>query len=540
MGLPFAASACSLPRMRNSHRLTMFVVAALVAASLPAAETPSNAPPATAAVPGREAPKDGSKDAPKEKSKEPEEKLVESKHTAMIGGQSISYKATAGTILLRDEDDKPTASIFYIAYTRDGIKDLASRPLTFSFNGGPGSSSIWMHLGLLGPRRVHLADDGSAVPPPYQLVDNEFSLLDDTDLVFIDPVSTGYSRSIPPKDAKKFHGLREDAASVADFIRLYVSRNLRWASPKFIIGESYGTTRAAALSGELSQRQKMNVNGIMLVSTVLNFQTIDFSAGNDLPYVLYLPSYSATAWYHKKLPADLQQRSLPEVFALAESFAAGDYSTALFKGSALTPAERGRVLAEYSRLTGLSTNFVDRANLRVPLGRFAAEVMATEDRVVGRYDSRYLGYVRDRLATRMEQDPSYEAVGSAFASTFNQYIRAELKYETDLPYEVLAAVGPWNWDQSNGYVDVGETLASALTRNPFLKVHVSSGYYDLATPLFAARYTFSHLNVDPALAKNFTLDDYTAGHMMYLNLPDLKKSKADLSRFIAAASGSQK
>jgi len=198
------------------------------------------------------------------------------------------------------------------------------------------------------------------------------------------------------------------------------------------------------------------------------------------------------------------------------------------------------VLAEYSRLTGLSTNFVDRANLRVPLGRFAAEVMATEDRVVGRYDSRYLGYVRDRLATRMEQDPSYEAVGSAFASTFNQYIRAELKYETDLPYEVLAAVGPWNWDQSNGYVDVGETLASALTRNPFLKVHVSSGYYDLATPLFAARYTFSHLNVDPALAKNFTLDDYTAGHMMYLNLPDLKKSKADLSRFIAAASGSQK
>ena len=506
------------------------LAAGLLANRLVAAEVSTNAPSPSATVTNKEP----AKESGKEKSKEPEEKLSESKHTVTIGGQTISYNAAAGTILLRDEEDKATASIFYIAYTREDVKEPATRPLTFSFNGGPGSSSVWLHLGLLGPRRVHLAEDGSAVPPPYRLEDNEFSLLDKTDLVFIDPVSTGYSRAIPPKDAKKFHGLHEDAASVAEFIRLYVTRHKRWNSPKLIIGESYGTTRAAALSGELSQHLKMNVNGIMLVSTVLNFQTLDFSAGNDLAYILYLPSYTATAWFHKKLPADLQRGSLSDAVAAAEAFAQGEYGSALFKGSSLSADERRKAVEQYARLTGLPTNYVSRADLRVPLGRFASELLASEARVVGRYDSRYKGYVRDRLANRMEQDPSYEAVASAFASTFNDYVRTELKYETDLPYEVLASVGPWNWDQSNGYVDVAETLATALTRNPFLKIHVSSGYYDLATPLFATRYTFDHLSVDPALLSNLTLDTYTAGHMMYLNVPDLKKSKADLARFIAS------
>jgi carboxypeptidase C (cathepsin A) len=505
-----------------------------IAMALPAAESGSNAAPSTAASPGKEAGKDS-----KEKPKEPEEKLIQSKQTVTINGQEINYHATAGTILLRDEEDKPTASIFYIAYTRDGIKDLAARPITFSFNGGPGSSSVWLHLGMLGPRRVRLADDGSALPPPYKLQDNEYSLLDETDLVFIDPVSTGYSRAIPPKDAHKFHGLHEDAASVAEFIRLYVTRNKRWVSPKFVIGESYGTTRAAVLSSELSQRLKMNVNGIMLVSTVLNFQTIDFGAGNDLPYVLYMPTYAATAWFHKKLAADLLQQPLTNVFAAAESFANGEYSAALFSGNSLSPEQRRKVVTEYARLTGLTTNFVERANLRVPMGRFAAELLADENRVVGRYDSRYKGYVRDRLASRMEQDPSYEAVASAFGSTFNNYVRTELNYETDLPYEVLTGVGPWNWDASNGYVDVGESLANALTRNPFLRIHVSSGYYDLATPLAATRYTFEHLGVDPELLKGVTLDNYTAGHMMYLNLADLKKSKEDLAKFVRDASKAQ-
>ena len=513
----------------------------LVMASLPTisfgAEVTADTPPQSATVADKEPAKASGKESNRDKAKEPEEKLVLSEHSVSIGGQEVKYKATAGTILLRDEEDKPTASIFYIAYARQDVP-TATRPVTFSFNGGPGSSSVWMHLGLLGPRRVRLAEDGSPLPPPYKLVDNEFSLLDETDLVFIDPVSTGYSRAIPPKDANKFHGLHEDAASVAEFIRLYVTRNKRWSSPKFVIGESYGTTRAAALSGELSQRLKMNVNGIMLVSTVLNFETLDFNDGNDLPYILYLPTYTTTAWFHKKLPADLQRRSLSEVYNLAEAFAAGDYSTALFGGSTLAPEARRKAVEQYARLTGLTTNYVERANLRVPLGRFASELLAEENRVVGRYDSRYVGYVRDRLANHMEQDPSYEAVASAFASTFNNYVRTELNYETDLTYEVLASVGRWNWDQSNGYVDVAETLANALTRNPFLRIHVSSGYYDLATPLFATRYTFDHLNVDPALVKNLTLDTYTAGHMMYLNLADLKKSKTDLAKFISLSTSS--
>lgn len=495
-----------------------------------AADPGTNSPSSSATSTNKESARES-----KEKSKEPEEKLVETQHHVSIGGKEIHYHAAAGTILLRDEDDKPTASIFYIAYTRDEVADLSARPITFSFNGGPGSSSVWMHMGLLGPRRVKLADDGGALPPPYKLVDNEYSLLDETDLVFIDPVSTGYSRAIPPKDAKKFHGLREDADSVTEFIRLYVTRHKRWSSPKFVIGESYGTTRAAALSGELSGRLRMNVNGIMLVSTVLNFETLDFSSGNDLPYVLYLPTYATTAWFHKKLATDLQGQTLEQVYNAAQQFASGEYQSALLSGSSLSPADRQKVIEHYARFTGLSTNYIDRANLRVPLGRFASELLADENRVIGRYDSRYKGYIRDRLASRMEQDPSYEAVASAFASTFNNYIRTELKYETDLPYEILTSVFPWNWDQNNGYVNVAETLANAITANPFLRVHVSSGYYDLATPLFATHYTFDHLNIDPALLKNLVLDSYTAGHMMYLNQPDLKKSKADLAKFITSS-----
>jgi carboxypeptidase C (cathepsin A) len=529
--LRLTISPGTLQTMRKSTILAISCALTWPTVGLLAAETSSNAPPHSATAEHKDS-KEPAKDA-KEKSKEPEEKLVESKHSVSIGGQDIAYTAAAGTILLRDEEEKPTASIFYIGYTRDGVKDRTARPLTFSFNGGPGSSSVWLHLGMLGPRRVRLAEDGGALPPPYRLVDNEYSLLDATDLVFIDPVSTGFSRAIPPKDANKFHGLREDAASVAEFIRLYVTRNKRWSSPKFVIGESYGTTRAAALSGELSRRLNMNVNGIMLVSTVLNFQTLDFNAGNDLPYVLYLPTYTTTAWFHKKLPADLQKRTLAEVYDLSEKFAGGEYQSALFSGSSLPAAQHRSVVEHYAHLTGLTTNYVERSNLRVTMGRFAAELLADENRVVGRYDSRYKGYVRDRLANRMEQDPSYEAVSGAFASTFNDYVRTELKYETDVTYEVLTSVGPWNWDQSNAYVDVAETLAGAMTRNPFLKVHVASGFYDLATPLFATRYTFDHLNIDPSLLGNITLDTYTAGHMMYLNLADLKKSKTDLARFIA-------
>ena len=478
-------------------------------------------------------PADASKEKSKDKDKDPE-KLTETKHAISIGGKEIRYTARAGVIQLKDAEDKSTASIFHIAYTRDDATNAAVRPLTFSFNGGPGSSSVWLHMGLLGPRRVVLEDDGMPLPPPYTLTDNESSLLDETDLVFIDPVSTGYSRAAKPADAAKFHGVREDVASVGEFIRLYVTRNKRWPSPKFIIGESYGTTRAAALSGELSGRHHMAVNGIMLVSTVLNFQTIRFAEGNDLPFVLYLPSYSATAWYHKKLPADLQKLKLDDLLPKAEAFAAGDYNAALLKGTSMKPEERQRIVRETARLTGLSENYVDRSNLRIELSRFAKELLGQEGYVIGRFDSRYKGRVRDRVGTSMEYDPSGEGVFTAFTATFNDYVRRELSYESDLNYEILNGLG-WDWGEKNGYLNVGETLASSLTRNPFLKVHVSSGCYDMATPYFATRYTFNHLGMDAELAKNLVLDDYTAGHMMYLNQPDLKKQKADLSKFIRTA-----
>lgn len=502
-----------------------------------AAAQPPQEPP-HASKPAEAKPEKPAEPAPKkdEKKDEKPEKTSTTEHSITLNGQKIDYTATAGTLPLKDAEGKTTAEIFYIAYTRKGQDDLSKRPLTFSFNGGPGSSSVWMHLGLLGPKRVKLRDDGFAVPPPYELVENEHSLLDETDLVFIDPVGTGFSRAAKPDEAKNFFGVNEDAKSIGEFIRLYITRHSRWPSPKFLIGESYGTTRAAALSGELMRAHRMNLNGIMLVSTVLNFQTIWGAEGNDLPHVLYLPSYAATAWYHQKLPADLQKQPLPEVLALAEKFAAGDYNRALLMGSSLSGSERALVVKQMARFTGLSETFLDASNLRVPLHRFNAELLRDKRLVTGRFDSRYTNYVRDPVSESAESDPSADAIFSAYASTFNHYVRNDLKFEDDRPYHILASVGKWNWDAENEFADVSEVLAASMTANPYLKVHVSNGYFDMATPYFASRYTFNHLRVHPDLMKNITQDDYTAGHMMYLNLPDLKKQKADLARFLRAAS----
>lgn len=520
-----------------------FILAIFLTVSPTLAESLANEKPETkeTAETSKEKPKDGEKSKPEEnekgKDKEKDKpKTSVTKHSITINGQKIDYTATAGLMPLKDKDGKTTtANIFFIAYTKDGVTDVAKRPLTFSFNGGPGAASVWMHMGLLGPKRVKLQDNGFAVAPPYEMIENESSFLDETDLVFIDPVGTGYSRPEKPDDGKKFWGLKEDTQSVAEFIRLYVTKNTRWTSPKFLIGESYGTTRAAALSGELQHRHHMNLNGIMLLSTVLNFQTIHFSEGNDLPYVLFLPTYTATAWYHKKLPADLQKLSLNEVLKQAEAFALGDYNQALLRGTSLEPVKRAAVLKQTSRLTGLSETFVDRANLRISMTRFGAELLRDQNLSVGRFDSRYTGFMRDALASVPERDPSFDAVASAYAATFSQYVRAELKYDEDLSYNILGGVGPWNWGEENNFVNVAETLADTMASNPFMKVHVSCGLYDLATPWLATRYTFNHLNTNPVLTKNITLDDYTAGHMMYLNLPDLKKQKGDLAKFIRGA-----
>ena len=478
----------------------------------------------------------------------PQDQLSITQHDFTSRGKPIHYTVTAGTIVLKEESEKKgeaageaegekaRATIFFIAYTRDEVEDKARRPLTFSFNGGPGSSSVWLHLGLLGPRRVQLDDIGNLPAPPFRLVDNEASLLDQTDLVFIDPVSTGYSRAVTGEKAGDFHGFKNDIQSVGDFIRLYTSRYGRWTSPKFLIGESYGTTRAAGLAGYLQERHGLYLNGIMLVSAILNFQTASFDPGNDLPYILFLPSYTATAWFHKRLAPELLQ-NLPATLREAEAFALGDYAQALLYGAALPDELRASVTEQLARYTGLSTDYLERANLRINVNRFVKELLRAERRTVGRFDSRLKGIDRDAVGEQPEYDASYANVQGPFTAAFNDYVRAELKYESDLPYETLTErVLPWSYaTHENQYVNVSETLRKAISINPYLKVFVANGYYDLATPYYATRYTVNHLGLDPSLAANISLGFYEAGHMMYIHLPSLSRLRDDLADFMTRA-----
>lgn len=458
------------------------------------------------------------------------EEVSETKHQVIINGQPITYRAIAGTFILKDEKCKPTASMFYVSYTKDGTENLGLRPITFCFNGGPGSSSVWLHLGVLGPKRVFLTENGENVPP-FHLVDNEFSLLDKTDLVFIDPVSTGFSRAIPPENEKQFHGMKEDIKSIAEFIRLYLTRYQRWDSPKFIIGESYGTTRAAALAGYLSEKKFIYINGIALISSMLNFQLIEFNAGNDLPYLLFLPTYTATAWYHKKLSPELQA-NFGETMGKVKEFVINDYAVALFKGDLLTVSEKKRIVAELSKYTGLSPEYVERSNLRIDMFRFVKELLRDQQRTVGRFDSRFKGIDEDSVGEHFEYDPSAEAIFGAFTATMNQYLQMNLKWTKDKPYEILTSIGSW-WDfgAKNSYLNVADTLREVMTKNPYLRVFVGNGYYDLATPFFVTDYTFNHLGLDPSLKDHVTMKYYDAGHMMYIHRPSLIKLKEDLASF---------
>lgn len=463
----------------------------------------------------------------------PEEELSQTRHRVTIGGAALAYTASAGTLLLKEEDGTPKASVFFIAYTLDDAGDLDSRPLTFSFNGGPGSSSVWLHLRILGPRRVLMDDEGRALPPPYRLVDNARSVLDVTDLVFIDPVTTGYCRAVPDEAPKQFHGVDEDVESVAEFIRLYTTRFQRWASPKFLIGESYGTTRAARLSGHLQQRHGMYLNGIMLVSTILDFQTARFDVGNDLPSVLLLPTYTATAWYHGLLDEELQ-RDLRSTLDEVEAFAVGEYTLALMQGDDLAASERERIVEKLAHYTGLTPDCVRQTNLRIQIHRFVEQLRRDERITVGRLDSRFTGHDRDAAGEHYEYDPSLAAIRGPYTATLNDLVRLELGFKSDLPYEILTGrVRPWNFgDYSNRYLNVAKTLRLAMTSNPDLKVFVANGYFDLATPYFATEYTFAHLGLEPALREHVRMGYYEAGHMMYIHQPSLVKLKRDLADFI--------
>jgi carboxypeptidase C (cathepsin A) len=495
---------------------------------------------------------DVSKSEGKEEKTTPKDNLVVTHHKVRIGGKEIKYTATAGTMVLKEEPadrekewegEKARAQVFFIAYTRDTNDTkstdrgagLAKRPLTFSFNGGPGSSSVWLHLGVLGPRRVVMTDDGDLPPPPFKLTDNQYSLLDETDLVFIDPVSTGYSRAADGQKPKEWHEFRKDIESVGDFIRLYTTRYNRWLSPKFLIGESYGTTRAAGLSGFLQERHGLYLNGLMLISAVLDFTTILFNTNNELPFILFLPGYAATAWYHKKAGVG---QSLETFLKEAEEFASGAYATALMKGDLLPARERLQIVQEVARFTGLSTDFIERTNLRIVDQHFFKELLRESGRTVGRLDSRFLGLDRLGVTESAEYDPLLTNVVGPYTAGFYDLVRAELKFESDLPYEILSEkVAPWSYSAfENQYVNVAETMRKAMTYNPHLKVFVANGYYDLGTPYFATEYTVNHLGLNKSLHNNVRMEYYEAGHMMYIHLPSLKKMKADLAQFIRSAS----
>ncbi len=445
---------------------------------------------------------------------------------------NLEYTATTGMIPLKNEFGETEAGIFYMAYTKKGVKDPAKRPLMFSFNGGPGSSSVWLHLGAVGPKRVKMMPDGDMPSPPFELVDNPESWLEHTDLVFIDPVGTGYSRPAKKDGGKKYWSLEGDVESIGEFIRMYLSRNKRWASPLYLVGESYGTTRAAGLSGHLINKG-IAFNGIVLVSSILNFQTARFNKGNDLPYLLFLPTYTATAWYHKKLPG---RRTLASALKEAEKFVENEYVLALAKGDMIPAAQRKKIVQKLASLTGLSKDYLEATDLRVNIHRFCKELLRGQKRTVGRLDSRFKGIDENASTENPEHDPSMTMIMPPYTAMINDYLRRDLGWETDTPYYVFNPGELWkNWtygDAAAGHPDTSEALRSALSKNPHMKVFVASGYYDLATPYYATEYTLAHLGLDPSLRKNISTAYYEAGHMMYIDEGCLLKLKRDIAGFL--------
>ena len=484
--------------------------------------------------------KDNNKNKDAQEEQAPSEKVqeippVETQHSIKVGKKTLKYTATTGMMPLKNDDSGDIeANVFFMAYTLDGTKNVSERPLTFVFNGGPGSSSVWLHLGALGPKRVDGHDAGWMTAPPYKLVDNDYTWLDQTDLVFIDPIGTGYSRAVKADDNKNYWNAESDIESVGEFIRMYLTRYQRWISPLFIAGESYGTFRAAGLAGHLFNKG-IAFNGIVLISTILNMQTARFTTGNDLPYALFLPTYAATAWFHGKLSKEMQDRPLREFLDEVEQWAATDYTTALAKGDQLTEREHNTILRRLARYTGLDRTFIDNSNLRIHIQRFCKELLRDEKRTVGRLDGRMKG--RDALAVTEfpDYDALFPAIMPAYTSTFNDYIRRELGYEIDRPYHILRSLYQ-NWEYERGqFPDTSEPLRSAMAKNPFMKVFVGQGYYDLGTPHFAAEYTFNHMALDPEVRDNVQMGYYESGHMYYLDMGALAQFRENITGFIQNA-----
>ncbi len=460
---------------------------------------------------------------------------VETHHAITAGGKTLAYTARAGVIPLKDEFDETEAEIFFTAYELDGIEDRSSRPLTFAFNGGPGSASVWLHMGALGPKRVVMEPEGWMPKPPFRYEDNAHTWLDQTDIVFIDPVGTGFSRAAKEDLDKKFMGFKGDIDSVGEFIRLYLTRYARWTSPLFLAGESYGTTRAAGLAAHLVDRG-IAFNGIVLISTVLDLQSIRFLPANDLPFQLFVPTYAATAWYHQRLADDLQGRSIADLLGDVKAWAGDDLTVALAKGDALDSSERQALGEQLAAYTGLPVEYVLGTDLRINIFRFCKELLRDERRSVGRIDSRFKGMEALSVTERPEFDPSMIAITPPYSAALNHYVRTELGIETDLVYETLSfkVNEAWEWDKG-ALPATGEALRSAMAKNPFMKVFVGQGIYDLATPLFATEYMISHMNIDPEIRGNIRTATYESGHMFYLDADCLAAFKADIDRFLHAA-----
>jgi len=484
-------------------------------------------------------------DAKKPEIPRPEQSVTQ--HSVVIGGAAVPYTATAGTLIVRNEKDEPWASVGYTAYTRKDAGGASRRPITFAYNGGPGSSSIWLHMGTLGPRRVVTSDAMPTPPPPYQLVDNASSILDVTDLVMIDPVGTGFSKAVGDAKDKDFWGVDPDIESVSRFIQQYVSDNGRWNSPKYLLGESYGTLRSAGIVDYLQTRAGMAFNGVMLVSVAMDLGAIRNFPGNDRVFPLYLPTFTATAWYHKVLPGPA--RELEPLLAEVRKFALNEYATALLKGNALPAAERAAIIQKLHEYTGLSESYLDLANLRVGQSQFTQELMRQHRITVGRLDSRFTGVSFDPLAERAEYDPQSAAISGAYTAAFLNYLHDELKFGSDKTYRVSADVGrDWDWKHKPPGAErplptlpnTGLDLAHALGYNPNLRVMVLNGYYDMATPFLATESMVQHLGLEKELQPHVEMKYYPAGHMMYVYEPSLKAFKADVAEFIGRTARAEK
>jgi len=465
-------------------------------------------------------------------------------HSIVLDGETLTYDAVVGSIILRDTDESPTGELFYTAYLRTNGGRASARPIIFSYNGGPGSASFWLHMGIMGPRRVVTPNVGQQAPPPYPLVDNGYTVLDRADIVMIDPIGTGFSRPIGETEGSDFWGLDEDAESLTQFIRRFLSETGRWNSPRYLLGESYGTTRSAVLARHL-QNANIDLNGIVLVSTVLDFNTITFPPGAQIPYIVNLPSYAIAAAYHDALPGG-RPSDMPAFMAEVEAWALTDYARALLAGSRLDPAERARVLERMHAYTGLDPDYLEKADLRVSAPQFEKELLRDEGLIVGRLDARFSGPTGDRLDTTPNHDPQSTAISSAYTSVFNTYIRDELGYDGDREYVPSGMAGPWNWERRGGgggfgfegTPNVAPDLAEAIQRNPRLEVLLVSGIYDLATPYFAAVWTMDQMGLPADLRDNISREDFAAGHMMYVEERLLPQWRQMLLEFIDRTSGS--